>query len=89
MVVSVRFRTNPWKTYDYLTDLNLHKGDFVVVPTGHLGMGDASAADLNHLAVVQVTARKLKSDRATAWVIGKVDLQGFLKKMAGKESHAV
>lgn len=88
MVVSVQFRTNPWKTYDYLTDLDLHKGDFVVVPTGPLGAGDTSKADLNHVTVVQVTARKLKSDKATAWVIGKVDMQGFLQKMKERKKPA-
>lgn len=81
MIVSVQFRSCPFKTYDYLTSMPLHKGDFVVVPTGALGMGDPLAADLDHLAVAQVTSLKVRSDKATAWVIGKVPLREFLDLM--------
>lgn len=81
MIVSVQFRNCPFKTYDYLTSMPLHKGDFVVVPTRALGMGDPLAADLDHLAVAQVTSLNVKSDKATAWVISKVPLREFLDLM--------
>lgn len=85
MVVSVQFRNCPFKTYDYLTSMPLHKGDFVVVPTRALGEGDPLAADLDHLAVAQVASLKVKSDKATAWVISKVPLREFLDLMVKRK----
>lgn len=85
MVVSVQFRNCPFKTYDYLTSLPLHKGDFVVVPTRALGKGDPTAADIDHIAVAQVICLKAESDKATAWVISKVPLREFLDLMVKRK----
>jgi len=73
MVVSVEFGNTPWKHYDYLTDLRLQKGDLAVVPAGPL--------EAERFAVVKVVELKKESPRAMAWVVQKVDVKGYKKKM--------
>ena len=73
MVVSEEFRDTPWKHYDYLTDIQLQKGDLAVVPAG--------PPEAERFAVVKVVDLKKESSRATAWVVQKVDVKGFQKKM--------
>ena len=85
MVVSVTFKYGP-KTYDYLTGLSLRPGDFVVVPTGPLGQGDFHFADLDHLSIARVVKVKRESPKATAWVVGKVDLKHY-KEMIDEVLH--
>ena len=67
MVVSVIFRGYRGKSYDYLTDLDLVRGDPVAVPTGDLGTGDATCADVEHVAIAQVIRTKRASPMAKAW----------------------
>jgi len=81
MVVSVEFRGSPWKHYDYLTDLDLKRGDLVIVPTG--------STPLQEFAVVRVVGTKKESERATAWVAQKVDVEGFKKRMETREMEAM
>lgn len=88
MVVGVKFRGTPWKTYDYLTDLDLKKGDLVVVPVGPLSKGCGFAANLNHVSIVEVATVKPESDKAFAWVISKVDFEDYFRKMAERK-HSV
>lgn len=73
MVVSVLFR-NGYKTYDYLTDLELNPGELVVVPAGP-----------RDFSVAKVMGLKEQSAKATAWVVQKVDVLGFRKKMRERQ----
>lgn len=82
MVVSVVFRDTPFKHYDYLTDLpDVKNGDLVVVPTG--------SPSNREFAVVKVVAIKESSPKATAWVVQKVDVEGFNQKMEERELEAM
>lgn len=81
MVVSVAFKNGP-KTYDYLTSLALKPGDFVVVPTGPLGRGDFRFANLDYISVARVIKVKRDSPKATAWVMGKVDIDYYRGMLA-------
>jgi len=76
MVVSVVFRDNP-KKYDYLTDIELRKGELAVVP---VGPPDAGAFE-----VVTVAAVKEFSIKATAWVVQRVDVKGWRQRMKKRE----
>lgn len=80
MVVSVAFKNGP-KTYDYLTSLALKPGDFVVVPTGPLGRGDFRFANLDYISVARVIKVKRDSPKATAWVMGKVDIRLYKERL--------
>lgn len=73
MVASVVFHDTPYKRYDYLSDIPLEEGDFVVVSTG--------SPPSRRFAVVEVVGIKDRSDKATAWVMQKVDVDGFDRKM--------
>ena len=68
-VVSVVFSNGP-KPYDYFTDMKLKAGDLVVVPAG------------DFFAVTTVLRMKEKSEKATAWVIQKVDLTAYRNRLA-------
>lgn len=82
MVVSVIFDDKSPKRYDYLTDLpNLKAGDFVVVPTG--------PPPYRNFAAVKIVGLKTESERATAWVVQKVDVDGFQNKMEEHEIEAM
>lgn len=70
--VRVRFRNSP-NIYDYLTDIELHEGDFAVVP--------ASPG----FAVVHVVKVVEYSAKATTWVVQRVDVEGYRKRMAQRE----
>ena len=69
--VRVQFRNSP-NIYDYLSDIELHEGDFAVVP--------ASPG----FAVVRVVKVVEHSERATAWVVQRVDVEGYQQRMAQK-----
>lgn len=70
-VVRVQFRNSP-SLYDYFTDVELHEGDYAVVPTrpGY--------------AVVRVVEVRETSAKATAWVVQKVDTEGYEERMREK-----
>lgn len=68
-VVSVTFSNGP-KPYDYFTDMEPKAGDLVVVPAG------------DFFAVATVLKIKEKSEKATAWVIQKVDLTAYRNRLA-------
>lgn len=71
--VRVKFRNSPI-IYDYLSDIELHEGDFAVVPA------------TPGFAVVHVVKVVEHSAKATAWVVQRVDVEGYKKRMARKES---
>lgn len=81
MVVSVIFKDTPYKSYDYLSDIQLKEGDFVVVATG--------SKPFRRFAVVEVVKVKENSDKASAWVMQKVDVEGFDRRMEEKEFEAM
>ncbi|MDD6382830.1 MAG: hypothetical protein PUG02_05655 [Selenomonadaceae bacterium] len=89
MVVSVIFRGYRGKSYDYLTDLDLVHGDPVAVPTGDLGTGDATCADVEHVAIAQVIRTKRAPPMAKAWVIQKIDMEKFLRDEEGRHLDAM
>lgn len=89
MVVSVIFRGYRGKSYDYLTDLDLVRGDPVAVPTGDLGTGDATCADVEHVAIAQVIRTKRTSPMAKAWVIQKIDMEKFLRDEEERHLDAI
>lgn len=89
MVVSIIFRGYRGKSYDYLTDLDLVRGDLVAVPTGDLGTGDAACADVEHVAIAQVIRTKRASPMAKAWVIQKIDMEKFLRDEEGRHLDAM
>ena len=70
-IARVSFNGNQEVHYDFLTDLRLKPGDIVVCDiTGKIP------------ATARVTAIVDKSDKATKWVIQKVDMTKFKKKRA-------
>lgn len=79
MVASVVFENTPYKSYDYLSDIPLKKGDLVVVSTG--------SGPSRRFAVVEVVKIKEQSDKATSWVVQKVDTEGFDRRMEAKRKE--
>jgi hypothetical protein len=77
MVVQVSFSGNLAKLYDYFTDINLKAGEPVVVQTG------------SSFAVGKVVRLLERSEKATAWVVQKVDVEGHKKRMAKREIDAL
>ena len=80
MVVSVVFRDSP-KKYDYLTDIDLRKGELVVVPVG--------SPDAGAFSVVRVAEVKESSPKATAWVVQRVNLANWRRRMQEQEIEAM
>ena len=80
-VVSVRFNAPSPKPYDYLTDLPLAVGDLVAVPTGSTPTKEDI---LQSVGLAVVVAVKKASDKATAWVMQKIDVQAFKARMGEK-----
>ena len=72
-IVEVSFRGNMVKLYSYHNDIpEVQPGDYVVVesPSGpNCG---------------RVLSTKAKSDKATAWVIARVDLESFKAKQEAR-----
>lgn len=73
MVVQVSFKGNLVKLYDYLTDLDLQVGEPVVVPTG------------SSYSVGKVKNILDSSNKATAWVVQRVDVIGHEHRMSRRE----
>lgn len=73
MVVQIIFKGNAEKLYDYKTDLQLEKGEPVVVPTG------------SGFSVGTVYGVLADSKKATAWVVQKVDAAGHEQRMKKRE----
>jgi len=70
-IARVSFNGNQEAHYDFLTDLRLKPGDIVVCDiTGKMP------------AIARVAAVVDKSDKATKWIIQKVDMAKFKKKLA-------
>lgn len=72
--VRVQFRNSP-NIYDYLSDIELHEGDFAVVPA------------IPGFAVVQVVKVVEHSERATAWIVQRVDVDGYKERLAQKKTR--
>lgn len=74
MVVRVMFYDSS-REYDYLTDIRLAVGDYVVVPTG------------KRMGIARVNRVGRSSSRAVKWVIQKIDLAGYEERMRKKDEH--
>lgn len=68
-VVTVAYQESPGRRYDFLTDIpGLTRGDLVVVKAA-TGYG-----------LTKVIDTKEQSNKATAWVVDRVDVDGFKAK---------
>lgn len=77
MIVQVSFKGNLAKLYDYKTDLDLEKGEPVVVPTG-------STFSIGIVERIIET-----SNRATSWVVQRVDVLGHKKRIVLREKAEI
>lgn len=77
MVVRISFKGNLVKLYDYLTDLDLKAGEPVVVPTG------------SGFSVGRVEKILESSNKATAWVVQRVDIAGHKERMRQREAAEI
>lgn len=71
--VQVIFKGNFEKLYDYITDLDLRKGEPVVVPTG---------STFSVATVVNVID---KSEKAVSWVVQKVDVEAHEARLKSEK----
>lgn len=77
MVVRISFKGNLAKLYDYFTDLNVKVGEPVVVPTG------------STFSIGKVEKILQGSNKATAWVVQRVDVEGHKRRMEERELDAL